>query len=156
MNGAGEVHLNDPYAISKLQEAARENSVLAYKEYAKIIQDLNRKCNLRGLLKFKELPESVRIPLEEVEPASEIVKRFCTGAMSYGSISLETHSTLAVAMNALGGKSNTGITSSFQNLLLISIFSCVYFLPSPNHNSHSATRLVWQRITSLMSWQNVV
>jgi glutamate synthase (NADPH/NADH) len=100
--------MNDPDAIAKLQEAARENSTAAYKEYSKIIQGLNRKCNLRGLLKFKDLPESEQIPLEEVEPASEIVKRFVTGAMSYGSISLETHTTLAVAMNRLGGKSNTG------------------------------------------------
>ncbi|XP_024399147.1 glutamate synthase 1 [NADH], chloroplastic isoform X2 [Physcomitrium patens] len=104
----GEVHLNDPDAIAKLQEAARENSPAAYKEYSKITQNMNRKCNLRGLLRFKDLPESEQIPLEEVEPASDIVKRFVTGAMSYGSISLETHTTLAVAMNRLGGKSNTG------------------------------------------------
>ncbi|KAL8199769.1 hypothetical protein R6Q57_013337 [Mikania cordata] len=102
----GEVHLNDPLAIAKLQEAARGNSVAAYKEYAKRIHELNKTCNLRGLLKFKE--GSVKVPLEEVEPASEIVKRFCTGAMSYGSISLEAHTTLAVAMNKIGGKSNTG------------------------------------------------
>ena len=100
--------MNDPDAIAKLQEAARDNSPAAYKEYSKIIQKLNRKCNLRGLLKFKDLPESKQISLDEVEPASEIVKRFVTGAMSYGSISLEAHTTLAVAMNQLGGKSNTG------------------------------------------------
>ncbi|PKU60569.1 Glutamate synthase 1 [NADH], chloroplastic [Dendrobium catenatum] len=102
----GEVHLNDPLAIAKLQEAARQNSVSAYKEYSKRIQELNKSCNLRGLLKFKD--DQVKISLDEVEPASEIVKRFCTGAMSYGSISLETHTTLAIAMNKLGGKSNTG------------------------------------------------
>ncbi|KAJ9545634.1 hypothetical protein OSB04_025341 [Centaurea solstitialis] len=102
----GEAHLNDPLAIAKLQEAARGNSVAAYKEYAKRIHELNKSCNLRGLLKFKEA--SVKVPLEEVEPASEIVKRFCTGAMSYGSISLEAHTTLAMAMNKIGGKSNTG------------------------------------------------
>ncbi|XVF10044.1 hypothetical protein REPUB_Repub07fG0149900 [Reevesia pubescens] len=102
----GEVHLNDPLAIAKLQEAARSNSVAAYKEYAKRIHELNKTCNLRGMLKFKEA--EVKIPLDEVEPASEIVKRFCTGAMSYGSISLEAHTTLAVAMNTIGGKSNTG------------------------------------------------
>ncbi|VFQ99224.1 unnamed protein product [Cuscuta campestris] len=102
----GEVHLNDPLAIAKLQEAARSNSVTAYKEYSKRVQELNQQCNLRGLLKFKET--GARVPLEEVEPASEIVKRFCTGAMSYGSISLEAHTTLAVAMNRIGGKSNTG------------------------------------------------
>lgn len=100
--------MNDPDAIAKLQEAARTGSTAAYKEYSQIIQKLNRKCNLRGLLKFKDLPESEKIPLEEVEPAAEIVKRFVTGAMSYGSISLETHTTLAVAMNRIGGKSNTG------------------------------------------------
>ncbi|KAK3002285.1 hypothetical protein RJ639_021247 [Escallonia herrerae] len=102
----GEVHLNDPLAMAKLQEAARGNSVAAYKEYSKRIQELNKTCNLRGLLKFKEA--EVKVPLEDVEPASEIVKRFCTGAMSYGSISMEAHSTLAIAMNKIGGKSNTG------------------------------------------------
>ncbi|KAK8970096.1 hypothetical protein KSP40_PGU015015 [Platanthera guangdongensis] len=102
----GEVHLNDPLAIAKLQEAARQNSVDAYKEYSKRIQELNKSCNLRGLLKFKD--GQGKIPLHQVEPASEIVKRFCTGAMSYGSISLETHTTLAIAMNKIGGKSNTG------------------------------------------------
>ncbi|KAJ8452700.1 hypothetical protein Cgig2_005036 [Carnegiea gigantea] len=102
----GEIHLNDPLAIAKLQEAARANSVVAYKEYSKRIDELNKSCNLRGLLKFKD--ENEKVPLEEVEPSSEIVKRFCTGAMSYGSISLEAHATLAVAMNKLGGKSNTG------------------------------------------------
>lgn len=102
----GEIHLNDPLAIAKLQEAARTNSVAAYKEYSKRVQELNRQCNLRGLLKFKEA--QVKVPLEEVEPASEIVKRFVTGAMSYGSISLEAHATLAMAMNKIGGKSNTG------------------------------------------------
>ncbi|XP_021282556.1 glutamate synthase 1 [NADH], chloroplastic isoform X2 [Herrania umbratica] len=102
----GEVHLNDPLAIAQLQEAARSNSVAAYKEYAKRIHELNKSCNLRGMLKFKEA--EVKIPLDEVEPASEIVKRFCTGAMSYGSISLEAHTTLAMAMNRIGGKSNTG------------------------------------------------
>ncbi|XP_057452987.1 glutamate synthase [NADH], amyloplastic isoform X2 [Lotus japonicus] len=102
----GEVHLNDPLAIAKLQEAARTNSVDAYKQYSKIIHELNKACNLRGLLKFKET--SAKISIDEVEPASEIVKRFCTGAMSYGSISLEAHSTLALAMNKIGGKSNTG------------------------------------------------
>lgn len=102
----GEIHLNDPLAIAKLQEAARGNSVAAYQEYSRRIQELNKACNLRGLLKFKEA--EVKVPLDEVEPASEIVKRFCTGAMSYGSISLEAHTTLAIAMNKIGGKSNTG------------------------------------------------
>ncbi|KAL3701002.1 hypothetical protein R1sor_019024 [Riccia sorocarpa] len=103
----GEVHLNDPVAIAKLQEAARTGSKDAYNEYSKTIHELNKKINLRGMLRFK-VDSSKSIALEEVEPASEIVKRFCTGAMSYGSISLEAHATLAVAMNKLGGKSNTG------------------------------------------------
>ncbi|CAM6092721.1 unnamed protein product [Calypogeia fissa] len=103
----GEVHLNDPVAIAKLQEAARTNSPQAYKEYAQKINELNKQCNLRGMLRFK-VEASNSISLEEVEPASEIVKRFCTGAMSYGSISLEAHTTLAQAMNQIGGKSNTG------------------------------------------------
>ncbi|XP_027338978.1 glutamate synthase [NADH], amyloplastic isoform X1 [Abrus precatorius] len=102
----GEIHLNDPLAIAKLQEAARTNSVDAYKQYSKLIHELNKACNLRGLLKFKET--AVKIPIDEVEPACEIVKRFCTGAMSYGSISLEAHTALAMAMNKIGGKSNTG------------------------------------------------
>ena len=72
-----------------------------------LVNDLNRRCTIRGQLRFKENPAG-KIDISEVEPASEIVKRFCTGAMSYGSISLEAHSTLAIAMNRLKGKSNTG------------------------------------------------
>lgn len=104
----GEVHLNDPFSIAKLQEAARINSREAYKEYSRRIYELNKACTLRGMLKFREIPN--QISLDEVEPAKEIVKRFCTGAMSYGSISLEAHTSLAEAMNTLGGKSNTGIS----------------------------------------------
>jgi glutamate synthase (NADPH/NADH) len=110
----GEVHLNDPLAMAKLQEAAKVNSRAAYKEYSQRIQELNKACNLRGMLKFKD--NASKISLDEVEPASEIVKRFCTGAMSYGSISLEAHTALAVAMNKLGGKSNTG--TSCLNLVV--------------------------------------
>ena len=102
-----EVHLNDPMAMAKLQEAARTGSVSAYKEYSKITQELNKRVNLRGMLRFKTSDEGP-VPIEEVEPASEICKRFVTGAMSYGSISLEAHTTLAIAMNTLKGKSNTG------------------------------------------------
>lgn len=127
----GEVHLNDPLAIAKLQEAARGNSVAAYEEYSKRVQELNKTCNLRGLLKFKEA--DVRVSLDEVEPASEIVKRFCTGAMSYGSISLEAHTTLAIAMNRIGGKSNTGmplLKKKFRvtTILLLSVASFFLFL----------------------------
>ncbi|CAN6345929.1 unnamed protein product [Urochloa humidicola] len=102
----GEVHLNDPFSIAKLQEAAKLDSREAYKEYSRFTEELSKSCTLRGMLKFREIP--VRISLDEVEPASEIVKRFCTGAMSYGSISWEAHTTLAKALNIMGGKSNTG------------------------------------------------
>ncbi|KAJ4797518.1 NADH-dependent glutamate synthase [Rhynchospora pubera] len=102
----GEIHLNDPLAMAKLQEAAKVNSRAAYKEYSARIQELNKQCNLRGMLKFIDVKG--KISVDEVEPAKNIVKRFCTGAMSYGSISLEAHTTLAIAMNTLGGKSNTG------------------------------------------------
>ncbi len=102
----GEQHINNPEMIMNLQTAARTNSHAAYEQFAEFINDYNRnRCTLRGLLIFKE---GVPIPLEEVEPAKEIVKRFCTGAMSFGSISKETHETLAVAMNRMGAKSNTG------------------------------------------------
>lgn len=121
----GEPHLNDPLAIAKLQEAARSNSVAAYKEYSKRVQELNKSCNLRGLLKFKDA--ELKVPLEEVEPASEIVKRFCTGAMSYGSISLEAHQTLAIAMNKIGGKSNTGML--LMSLLDFSFLEANYYFP---------------------------
>ncbi|CAL8462475.1 g2008 [Coccomyxa elongata] len=104
-NEKHEVHLNDPMVLAKLQEAARDNSREAYKEYSRLTQKLNQQINLRGMLKFKK---GKALPLDQVEPAKEIVKRFCTGAMSYGSISLEAHTTLAEAMNAIGGKSNTG------------------------------------------------
>ena len=100
-----EVHLNDPIAMAKLQEAARTGSREAFSEYSRLTNELNKKINLRGMLRFKA---GTPVALEEVEAAKEIVKRFCTGAMSYGSISLEAHTTLAIAMNAIGGKSNTG------------------------------------------------
>ena len=102
----GEAHAWNPHTISEIQNAARNGDKGAYKRFSDLVNDHNNKaCFLRGLLKFKKR-ESV--PLDEVEPASSIVKRFCTGAMSYGSISAEAHETLAVAMNVMGGKSNTG------------------------------------------------
>ncbi|MDA0808681.1 MAG: glutamate synthase-related protein [Planctomycetota bacterium] len=102
----GEAHAWNPHTISEIQNAARNGDKNAYKRFSDLVNDHNNKaCFLRGLLKFKQRNS---IPLEEVEPASAIVKRFCTGAMSYGSISAEAHETLAVAMNVLGGKSNTG------------------------------------------------
>src|SRR6266480_7827769 len=98
----------DPQSIADLQVAARENSAEAYWKFAQHAnEDATRKCALRGLMKFKE-GVNRPIPIAEVEPAKEIVKRFCTGAMSFGSISAEAHETLAVAMNRIGGKSNTG------------------------------------------------
>ncbi len=104
----GEEHMWTPDAIAKLQHSARANKFDTYKEYAQIINDQSRRhMTLRGLFEFKFDP-SKAIPVEEVEPASEIVKRFATGAMSLGSISTEAHSTLAIAMNRIGGKSNTG------------------------------------------------
>jgi glutamate synthase domain-containing protein 2/glutamate synthase domain-containing protein 3 len=103
----GEAHLNTPDGMANLQIAARTNSREAYKEFSRLTNEQNKAVTLRGQLKFKFDP-SKAIPLEEVEPVSEIVKRFATGAMSLGSISQEAHETLAVAMNQLGGRSNTG------------------------------------------------
>ena len=104
----GEEHMWTPDAIAKLQHSTRANNWNTYKEYAQIINDqTKRQLTLRGLFEFKIDP-SKAISVEEVEPAKEIVKRFATGAMSLGSISTEAHATLAVAMNRIGGKSNTG------------------------------------------------
>jgi glutamate synthase domain-containing protein 2/glutamate synthase domain-containing protein 1/glutamate synthase domain-containing protein 3 len=104
----GEEHMWTPDAIAKLQHSTRAGSFSTYKEYAQLINDQSRRhMTLRGLFEFKVDPARA-IALDEVEPASEIVKRFATGAMSLGSISTEAHATLAVAMNRIGGKSNTG------------------------------------------------
>ncbi|MGB1708959.1 MAG: glutamate synthase-related protein, partial [Rubripirellula sp.] len=104
----GEKHAWSPTSISSLQIAARKNDESEYWKFAKTInEDSRSRCTLRGLLEFDH-SSVTPVPIEEVEPASEIVKRFCTGAMSFGSISAESHETLAVAMNRLGGKSNTG------------------------------------------------
>ena len=103
----GEEHMWTPDSIAKLQHAARSGSFSTYKDYAALINDQNeRMLTLRGLFEFRFAPKPV--PIDEVEPAAEIVKRFATGAMSLGSISTEAHTTLAVAMNRIGGKSNTG------------------------------------------------
>ncbi len=104
----GEEHMWSPDAIAKLQHSTRANNWNTYKEYAQLINDQSRRhMTLRGLFEFKIDPARA-ISIDEVEPASEIVKRFATGAMSLGSISTEAHATLAVAMNRIGGKSNTG------------------------------------------------
>ncbi|KAH9951960.1 NADPH-dependent glutamate synthase [Amylocystis lapponica] len=103
----GESHINDPNGIAHLQDAVREKNQSAYEAYANNANAQTRAVHLRGLLDFRY--ENVTpIPIDQVEPWNEIVRRFVTGAMSYGSISMEAHSTLAIAMNRLGGKSNTG------------------------------------------------
>jgi glutamate synthase (NADPH/NADH) large chain len=116
----GEYHLFNPRTVFKLQHATRARRYDIFKQYTRLVDDQSeRLATLRGLLRLRRGADAeadsaagrapvVPVPLEEVEPASEIVKRFATGAMSYGSISAEAHETLAVAMNRLGGKSNTG------------------------------------------------
>ena len=103
----GENHLFNPDTIFKLQHACRSGQYAIFKEYSRLVNDQSRRLyTLRGLLQFK--PAETPVPLEEVEPVERIVKRFATGAMSFGSISQEAHETLAIAMNRLGGRSNTG------------------------------------------------
>ena len=102
----GERHMFNPLSIAKLQEAVRRNNPTTYKEYSKLINEQSKQLmTIRGLFEFSNYDP---IPIEEVEPWTEIVKRFKTGAMSYGSISKEAHENLAVAMNRIGGKSNSG------------------------------------------------
>jgi len=102
----GEQHAWNPHTIGRLQQAARQGDRNAYRDFAALVnRETTRACHLRGLLKFRT---GTPVPLSEVEPAAEIVKRFCSGAMSFGSISADSHESLAIAMNRLGGKSNTG------------------------------------------------
>ncbi|CRK18446.1 hypothetical protein BN1708_012346, partial [Verticillium longisporum] len=103
----GEAHINDPTSIANIQDAVRTKNDKSYEAYSLSEYEQIKNCTLRGLLDFK-FEERDAVPIDQVEPWTEIVRRFCTGAMSYGSISMESHSTLAVAMNRLGGKSNTG------------------------------------------------
>ena len=104
----GEYHLFNPETVFKLQHATQSGRYDIFKKYTALVNDQNeRLCTLRGLFEFKK-DESKAIPISEVEPVETIVKRFATGAMSYGSISGEAHETLAIAMNRIGGKSNTG------------------------------------------------
>ena len=104
----GEYHLFNPETVFKLQHATRAGRYDVFREYTKLVDDqAQRLATLRGLFRFRT-EELEPVPLEEVEPVSAIVRRFATGAMSYGSISKEAHETLAIAMNRLGGKSNTG------------------------------------------------
>jgi len=103
----GEYHMWNPDTVAKLQQAVRITGYPTFKDYSKLVDDESRhRCTIRGLLDIK--PGAKPVPLDEVEPAKEIVKRFVTGAMSFGSISQEAHENLAIAMNRLGGKSNTG------------------------------------------------
>jgi glutamate synthase (NADPH/NADH) large chain len=102
----GEKHAWNPHTIGRIQQAARTGDKSAYKDFSKLVNaETTRACHLRGLLKFRK---GTPVPLNEVEPAADIVKRFCTGAMSFGSISADSHEALAIAMNRIGGKSNTG------------------------------------------------
>ncbi len=104
----GEYHLFNPETVFRLQHATRAGKYDIFKQYTKLVDDQNeRLCTLRGLFAFKADPAKA-IPIEEVEPVDSIVRRFATGAMSYGSISGEAHETLAIAMNRIGGRSNTG------------------------------------------------
>src|SRR5258708_4145438 len=117
----GERHLLNPATVSKLQHAVRQQSFETFQEFSKLMDDQNKElCTLRSLMELKFAPKP--IPLEEVEPATEIAKRFATGAMSFGSISKEAHETLAIAMNRIGGKSNTGEGGEDEER----------FLPDPN------------------------
>ncbi|WP_158974365.1 glutamate synthase large subunit [Cellulophaga sp. L1A9] len=102
----GEKHMFNPLSIAKLQQSVRNNEPESYKEFAKLVNDQSKSLmTIRGLFEFSNYDP---IPLDEVEPWTEIVKRFKTGAMSYGSISKEAHENLAIAMNRIGGKSNSG------------------------------------------------
>ncbi|TLS28874.1 hypothetical protein PpBr36_01824 [Pyricularia pennisetigena] len=103
----GEPHINDPTSIANIQDAVRTKNDKSYEAYSRSEYEQIKACTLRGMLDFS-FDDATPVPIDQVEPWTEIVRRFCTGAMSYGSISMESHSTLAVAMNRLGGKSNTG------------------------------------------------
>ncbi|XP_050676188.1 uncharacterized protein LOC126973096 isoform X2 [Leptidea sinapis] len=127
----GEKHINDPMSIANLQEAATNKSSTAYDRFRESTLESVRSCTLRGQLELVKLDEP--IALTDVEPASEIVKRFATGAMSFGSISLEAHTTLAIAMNRVGGKSNTGEGGENADR---------YLGQDPQHNKRSAIKQV--------------
>lgn len=103
----GEHHINDPVSIANIQDAVRTKNDRSYEAYARSEHEQIKNCTLRGLLDF-DFEQRPPVPIDQVEPWTEIVRRFVTGAMSYGSISMESHSALAIAMNRLGGKSNTG------------------------------------------------
>ncbi|SVE00138.1 uncharacterized protein METZ01_LOCUS452992, partial [marine metagenome] len=103
----GEFHMWNPETIAKLQKAAKDNDSKLFKDFTNEADSYSeRMCTIRGLLDFKKLANPV--PIEEVEPSEKIIRRFATGAISLGSISKEAHETLAIAMNRIGAKSNTG------------------------------------------------
>ncbi len=137
----GEKHAWNPLTIAEIQQAARGNDKAAYDRFAALVNDSEqRQGTLRGLLRFRS---GDSVPLEEVEPASEIVKRFCSGAMSYGSISAEAHETMAIAMNRLGAKSNTGEGGEDENR----------FTPMPNGDSkRSSIKQVASGRFGVTSW----
>ncbi|MEW4490631.1 glutamate synthase large subunit [Thalassoglobus sp. JC818] len=137
----GEKHAWNPMTIAEIQQAARAGDQNAYERFAELVNTSNqRQGTLRGLLRFRT---GQSIPLDEVEPAKEIVKRFCSGAMSYGSISAESHETLAIAMNRLGGKSNTGEGGE----------DAQRFTPMPNGDSkRSAIKQVASGRFGVTSW----
>jgi glutamate synthase domain-containing protein 2/glutamate synthase domain-containing protein 1/glutamate synthase domain-containing protein 3 len=138
----GERHTFNPATVAKLQRAVRQQSYRDFKEYSSAADgDARSLCTLRGLFAFKRDREPVSI--DEVESAEEIMKRFCTGAMSYGSISLEAHQTLAIAMNRIGGKSNTGEGGEDYRR----------FTPDPNGDSRrSAIKQVASGRFGVTSW----
>ena len=138
----GEAHTFNPESVARLQHAVREENTEAYRDFAAASNgDSERLCTLRGMLQFK--PTHAAVPIDEVDPASEIMKRFCTGAMSYGSISIESHQTLAVAMNRIGGKSNTGEGGEDPSR----------FVPEPNGDSRrSAIKQVASGRFGVTSW----
>jgi glutamate synthase (NADPH) large chain len=124
----GEYHLFNPTTVSKLQHAVTQSKFETFQEYTKAIDDQSKHlCTLRGLMDLRLSAKP--IPIEEVEPASEIVKRFATGAMSFGSISKEAHETLAIAMNRIGGRSNTGEGGE----------DAERFIPAPNGDSRRSS-----------------
>ena len=123
----GEHHAWNPETITKLQHATRSNDATTYAEYSQLVNEESRhRTHLRGLFDFRRLPQP--LPLEDVEPASEIVRRFTAGAMSYGAISKEAHETLAIAMNRIGAKSNTGEGGE----------DAARFIPLPNGDSKNS------------------
>jgi glutamate synthase (NADPH/NADH) large chain len=138
----GERHTFNPTSVAKLQHAVREQSYAAYKEYSAAADGhATAVCTLRGLFRFKQ--QHPPVPIDEVEPAEAIMARFCTGAMSYGSISLEAHQTLAIAMNRIGGKSNTGEGGE----------DYARFIPEPNGDSRrSAIKQVASGRFGVTSW----